>query len=125
MASHAKPSHGRAKLLRLQGKTALIPLIKNQRAERLASRFERASRSPGKRHLGGRAAAMRPAHGAAWASPGGAFPRRGGRPPIQGAAFSHRSRFSLAPQAGEGRGERVRDGANRMGRGMGFGGRAK
>lgn len=129
MTSHCIASHETAKRMKLQGKPAPTPLIENQQSEGLASVSCSWSRSPRASGLTGLPGA---AGGATWAAggpvvagPAGAFPGRGGCPPLQGSAFSHRSRFLPAPQAGEGRGEGVRAGANRTGRGMGFGGRAK
>lgn len=118
--SHGMASHGCANALKRLTDRRFDPLIENQRVGCEGSPLF------GKIGLDlvGAAGAARPAAGGTTWAGGRGFPRSGGHPPLQGQAFSHRSRFLPLPQAGKGRVARVRTNGTLVGTGLGSGGKA-
>lgn len=119
MTSHGLPSHGWRNTLKRLIDPALRPLIENQRVGCEGSgTFGKSTRASVALVglVGAARQAMQPGRA------GRGLPRRGGHPPIQGQAFSHRSDFWHVPEAGVGKGGGVRTNATRRGEGSGLGG---
>lgn len=116
-APHGIAPHGAAKPLMSLRYQASTPLIENQRGSGGVPLIWQGR--PGLDQAA--AAAMRPAQGSATMARGQGLPRKGGRPPIQGQAFSHRLPFLHLPEAGGGRGDRARVDVVLRGAGPGYG----
>lgn len=115
--AHGASAHAAAKPFKSLRYCGLDPLIENQRGKRGVPLIWQGR--PGLDQAA--AAAMRLAQGAATMARGRRFPREGGRPPIQGQAFSHRLLFSHLPEAGGNRGDRARVSVLLRGAGSGYG----
>lgn len=120
-AAHGLPAHGAANPLQLLAFRALRPLIENQRGREGSPSFGEIDLASTR----AAAAAGAAAGGTATRARGPGLPRKGGRPPIQGWAFSHRLPFLHLPEAagGDGR-KRARVDAVLRGAGPGYGDRA-
>lgn len=116
--AHGQTAHDAAKPLQLLAFRVLRPLIENQRGREGSPSFGRIDLASTR----AAAAALPAAGGTATLARGAGLPRKGGRPPIQGQAFSHRLPFLHLPEAGGGEGENwARVDAVLRGAGPGYG----
>lgn len=93
--AHGRTAHGAAKPFKSLAFQALRPLIENQRGREGSPSFGKIDLASTR----AAAAALPPAAGAATMARGAGLPRKRGRPPIQGQAFSHRPPFLHLPEA--------------------------